>query len=324
MGDPTIAVLLAVYDPPRDWLAQLLDSLNGQTYPSLRVYVRDDASPHCTKEELSALLSAHLTRVPYVQLQNERNLGSNKTFEQLVRDASEPYIAFCDQDDIWLPDKLETSMRLLSESPLSPTLVCANVSVIDGEGNELSPSITQHRRRHVFLRGQQLGGTFLYRNYVMGCTVVMERARALSYLPFPDAVVHDHYLAFRAACDGAIDYTERPLMRYRIYGGNQTGVMVGVSTKTDYKTRRIDAFSARLNAFTATCPANAPVRSDLEAACAWRDARVANYERKKGSFKTLWRLRHHNKAATLFELVALRLPAPLFRLAVRLVQKRIL
>ncbi len=320
MAPKSLAILLAVYDPPADWFAELLDSLNAQTYGNLHLYVRDDASPHTPSKQICAMLDAHISAFPWTYRRNDVNLGSNKTFEALLLDASEDYIAFCDQDDVWLPEKLSTCVSLLENSPLSPVLVGSNASVIDGDGREIAPVMEQHRRRHVFLRGEGLARELFFRNFVIGCTIVSSRERLVSYLPIPDidGLVHDHYLAFRAACDGAIDYPDTPLMRYRVYGGNQTGVMSGVVTKDDYYRLRIKAFADRLAAFSSFAPDSV----DLSDIRAWSDARERNFRREKGSFSALFRLRHCNKSTTLFELVALRLPYPLFRLAVKAVQKR--
>lgn len=320
MQPKSLAILLATYDPREDWLIELLDSLNAQTYGSLHLYVRDDHSPTVSPDRIRELLSAHVTRFPWTFLQNEKNLGSNGTFEALVRDAKEHYIAFCDQDDVWLPKKLENGVALLENSPLSPTLVCANMRVINGEGKELAPNMQSHRRRHIFLRGEGLAPTFFFRNFVVGCTVIAERERVLSYAPFPSEAVHDHYIAYRAALEGAIDYLDDPQMLYRVYGGNQTGVMTGVSTKQDYYQRRIETFSARMECFARF----APTLPELEEVRAWCDARVRNFKREKGGFRDLYRLRHVNRSASLFELFALRMPTPLFRLAIRLIQRRVI
>ncbi|MBO5788662.1 MAG: aldo/keto reductase, partial [Clostridia bacterium] len=124
-------------------------------------------------------------KCPFVLNQNAVNVGSNQTFAELVRDSAGDYVAFCDQDDVWLEDKIANTVRLLEQSPLAPTMALANVSVMDGEGREIAPRMEEHRKRHVFLRGEGLAPTLIYRNFVMGCTVVMTRERAVSYLPFP-------------------------------------------------------------------------------------------------------------------------------------------
>ena len=316
MENRSVAILLAIYNPNETWLIELLDSLNQQTYPNLKLYVRDDASPDFSPARLEELLKQRITRFPFVLAQNEQNLGSNATFAALTEDCSEDYVAFCDQDDVWLPEKIENTVRLLEESELHPTLACANVSIIDGDGNQIASSIDKHRRRHVFLRGTNLAPQLIYRNFALGCTMVAERSRIRSYLPFPPEIVHDHYILFRAALDGAIDYLDKPQMRYRVYGGNQTGVMTGVKSKQDYKTRRIDVFDARVRRF-----ASFSQIPELQTALDWSHARQSNFKREKGGFRALWRLRKVNKVTSLFELFALRLPRPLFRFAIRLIQK---
>lgn len=322
MNPNDTAILLAVYNPNTVWLEELLSSLNSQTQPGLHLFVRNDASTTIEQQELEELLRRHITAFPYTLNRNPRNLGSNGTFEALVRDCGEDcrYVAFCDQDDVWLPDKLKNSLELLTNSPLSPTLVCTDVRVIDGNGRVLAPDIEHHRRRHVFLRGEGLAEQFFFRNFVIGCTTVMERTRVLQYLPFPSGVVHDHYLAFRAACDGALDYLAEPQLLYRVYGGNQTGVMKNVRTKQDYYRERIAVFARRTETFAQF----APELPELPEIRAWCTARERNYHREKGSFGELRRLHTLNPSTTLFELYALRLPDPLFRIAIWAVQKRLI
>ena len=320
MKNKSLAILLAVYEPREDWLIELLDSLNAQTYPNLKLYVREDHSPTYPRARLEELLQAHVTAFPWELRQNDANLGSTKTFELLVQDASEEYVAFCDQDDVWLKDKIKNGVELLENSPLSPALVCSDLCVINGEGRILSPDISHHRRRHVFLRGEGLAPSLFTRNFAVGCTVILARERAASYLPFPNGVVHDHYLAFRASLDGAIDYLEEPQILYRVHGNNQTGVMTGVTTKADYLHARIEEYALRVETFARY----APHLEELAPLRAFAKARIENFNRKKGGARVLWRLRKCNPTTTLFELVAPRLPAPLFRLAVRMIQARIL
>ena len=98
---PQIAILMAVYEPRMDWLREQLLSLNAQTYPNLKLYVRDDCSPSVPYEEIQSCLQDCISAFPYTIQRNEKNLGSNGTFEQLTREAGGDYFAYCDQDDIW-------------------------------------------------------------------------------------------------------------------------------------------------------------------------------------------------------------------------------
>ena len=103
---PCIAILMAVYDPNPVWFRQQLESLNRQSYPNLRLYVRDDCSPKTPFSEIQAAVSECVTAFPAVVRRNEVNLGSNRTFEALTAEAEGDRFAYCDQDDIWLPEKL--------------------------------------------------------------------------------------------------------------------------------------------------------------------------------------------------------------------------
>ena len=84
MEPKSLAILLAVYEPNEAWLAELLQSLNQQTYPNLRLYVRHDASPTYTAERLRQALEQNVTAFPWVLKENPRNMGSNKTSSALL------------------------------------------------------------------------------------------------------------------------------------------------------------------------------------------------------------------------------------------------
>lgn len=312
----SLAILLATYNPRINWLIELLQSLNQQSYPNLHLYVRDDASSTISLCELRALLSQYITCFPFDLSRNAQNIGSTQTFAALLLDCKEHYVSFCDQDDVWDIGKTAALVARLESAPLHPLLVCSNVRVIDANGKIISPTIEQHRRRHRFAAGHGLAPSLIYRNFAIGCTVAMERARAVSYLPFPDALLHDHYLAFRAAVDGALDYIAEPQLSYRVYGGNQTGVMRQVDRKQDYKIHRIDRFLRRVRALGKRVELPA-----LDEAEAWGKARQDHFNRIRGSTKRLWRLRRLNLSVSLFELVALRLPSPLFRLSIALIRR---
>jgi hypothetical protein len=95
--------------------------------------------------------------------------------------------------------------------------------------------------------------------------------------------------------------------------------MTGVATKEDYYKRRIEVFETRVQAF-----AKVVTLPELNDALAWCEARRRNFYREKGGFGALWRLRSFNTVTSLFELFALRMPMPLFRFAIRLIQKGVL
>ena len=84
IGKPRIAILMAVYEPRMDWLREQLLSLDAQTYPNLMLYIRDDCSPTVPFEEIQSCVQDCIRAFPYEIKRNEKNLGSNGTFEWLT------------------------------------------------------------------------------------------------------------------------------------------------------------------------------------------------------------------------------------------------
>ena len=179
---PLISILMAVYEPRMDWLKEQLESLNAQTYPNLRLYVRDDCSPAAAFEELEALVRECITAFPCFIARNEKNIGSNGTFERLTLEAEGEYFAYCDQDDVWLPEKL----RVLQESieRERAQLVCSDMHIIDGDGCRVANSITKVRKHHVFRSGEDLAVKLLISNFVTGCTMLIRADTAKAAAPF--------------------------------------------------------------------------------------------------------------------------------------------
>lgn len=310
---PLISILMAVYEPNLDWFREQLLSLEAQTYPHLRLFICDDCSPTVSFETIQSYVRESVRSIPYTIQRNEKNLGSNLTFERLTREADGDYFAYCDQDDVWMPEKL-AQLASWMEDP-SVQLICSDVRIIDGSGRKTADSITQVRRRHRFLSGgAEVFRRLLTRNFVIGCTMLVRRETALAAVPFEEEMVHDHWIALVAASRGNVISLPQPLIDYRIHGGNQTGVLTGISNRQEYIDTRIVSFEKRLKHIWERFPE----RSDTEAVLQWAKARTGYAAQWcPSSAARLWRLRSENRVTTLFELLMLWAPEPLFRQALR-------
>jgi len=312
---PQISILMAVYEPRMDWLREQLLSLDAQTYPNIKLYIRDDCSPTVSYEAIQSCAQDCIRAFTYEIRRNEKNLGSNGTFERLTREADGDYFAYCDQDDIWMPEKLarlETTLR-----QREAVLVCSDVCVIDGEGKQTADSITEVRYRHVFRSGDEVFHSLLTRNFVIGCTMLIRREVAIDALPFVDEMVHDHWLALVAAHQGTVFSLNETLICYRIHGGNQTGVLVGVFDKSSYKRKRICLFKNRIEQIGQRFPNCKEVENVKE----WATARQAYADGDISAAMQMWKHRRENFATTIFELLALKLPEPLFQYALRFAKR---
>ena len=311
---PLISILMAVYEPNIKWLREQLVSLNEQTYPNLRLYVRDDCSTTVSFEEIQSCLQDCISAFPVILKRNQKNLGSNLTFEKLTQEAEGEYFAYCDQDDIWLPEKLVILEKEIKKE--NALLACSDVTVIDANGDKTADSITNIRPRHIFLSGNDLAGDLIYRNFVIGCTILINAKTAKDSCPFAKNMVHDHYLAFYTATKGKICSHPVPLIKYRIHGGNQTGILSGIRTKKDYINKHIYVFANRIGELSKRFSF-----PELNNAQNWVNAREKNASGKLSGAYHLWCLKQINLTTSIFEIVGLRLPNNLFSLALWFIKR---
>ena len=244
---PLISILMAVYEPRMDWLRQQLVSLNEQTYPNLRLYIREDCSPTVPYEQIQSCVRDCITRFPYVITRNEKNLGSNATFELLTKEAEGDLFAYCDQDDVWLPEKLTVLQAAMERE--RAVLAYSDVSAVDDEGKLLTRSLRELRPRLTYLEGSDLAPKLFFRNCVAGCAMLVNSNIAKRAIPFPRQTVCDHWIALLAATEGTIAFVPDQLVRYRQHKRNQTGILAGVSDKQSYLRYKVAPLEERLTCY---------------------------------------------------------------------------
>ena len=319
---PVIAILMAVYEPRLDWLEEQLKSLNAQTYPNLYLFIRDDCSPTVSFESIRALVQENVKSIPYVISRNSINLGSNNTFALLTAEASGEYYAYCDQDDIWLPEKLSILQEAIEREHAE--LVCSDMVIIDADGRKTAESITEVRRRHIFKTGENLAPQLIVSDFVTGCTMLMRAETSRAALPFCPYMIHDHYLAFYAAINGKIVSLPDKLVQYRLHGNNQSAVMAGVKDRESYFRIRIRQLSNRVQWLLERFGDNEAIRPDLDAVKSWITARERNFRGEKGQKQIIWKYRRYGKAVSLFEVAETAMSEKMFMICIRMIQKGIL
>lgn len=231
-----VAILLAVYKPNITFFRQQLQSINKQDYHNIKVYICDDSEDIHLHKDIKDIISKELIDKEYEILRNDKNLGSNKTFEKLTNIAIEDIFAYCDQDDIWHNDKIKILVSKLVNGSYSACY--SDLSVINEYNKLIYKSFTDMSKRLKHLQGDGLSKTFVRRNSITGCTMVVKKEIAKKSLPFPDfkTYVHDHWLALNASIYGSIGYIEKPLVKYRIHGNNQIGggMLANIDNIDDY------------------------------------------------------------------------------------------
>jgi len=217
---PTIAVLLATYNGAK-YLKQQLDSILSQTYQNFKIYISDDYSDDHTLKIIQEYQQKYPTKIFYTI--NEKNIGFVKNFEKLLKRAIEEYIAFSDQDDIWLENKLEFQMqemlKLEKEYENVACMVHSDLDMIDEEGRTKKESYFQYRSYK--LKTSKDLGHILGPCGVMGNTMLFNQKLKKIVLPFPNQLdTHDYWLAVNNEFFGVRKTINNSLVKYRIHKSN--------------------------------------------------------------------------------------------------------
>jgi len=227
-GTPKVAVLLTTKVGER-FLAQQLDSIESQTYSRWEVWASDDGSDDDTPLILDRYRSRWAGRWP-LSVQRGPRRGFAANFLSLVtrEEMRADYYAYCDQDDVWEPWKIERALRWLDDVPRDmPALYCSRTRLIDAHGRHIGFS-------PLFKREPEFSNA-LVQNVGGGNTMVFNDAARTLLLKAGnemEIVSHDWwtYLAV-TGCGGHVRYDSAPGVRYRQHDANLVGSNAGWSAR---------------------------------------------------------------------------------------------
>ena len=177
MNKPKVLILLAAYNGEA-YIRQMIESVLNQTYPNFQLILSDDGSDDHTAQILSSYADKYPQKVIHY-CSGQRFGNAQKHFMHLLSHFQDaPYIMFCDQDDVWYPDKIEKTLHkmLCVESAKNvPVLVHSDLRVVDRAGEPIAPSFCAHSA----IDGNRLQlNHLLVQNVVTGCTVMINGSLA--------------------------------------------------------------------------------------------------------------------------------------------------
>lgn len=211
MNKPKVSVLLSSYNGDA-FIKEQIDSINAQTM-SNQIIVRDDGSSDNTRKILDSYQEKGV-----LDWYSGPNLRPAKSFWDLLCKAPvSDYYSFCDQDDVWLPDKLSAAIGRMSEYSNVPCLYFSAKRLVDKDLNLIADTKDHHRLG--------LGEAMIY-NPVTGCTMVINKAlRDILISATPNIPsLHDSWI-YRTclAVGGKVIYDPNPHILYRQHGNNVVG-----------------------------------------------------------------------------------------------------
>lgn len=222
---PRVQVLLASFRGRR-YIRQQIDSILNQSHSNIEVLVRDDGSDDGTVEELDGIEGLAGGRMRLLD-RSGTNVGIINNFGTLLNAASADYVMFSDGDDVWLPDKIEASLKQIMTSEAThgrstPAMVHTDLRVVGPNLEPIADSFWQRQRLDVH-RGVVMQRLLPF-NCVTGSTIMMNRALVELARPIPSQVLmHDWWVALVAAATGCITTVNKPTVLYRQHGRNALG-----------------------------------------------------------------------------------------------------
>jgi glycosyltransferase involved in cell wall biosynthesis len=220
---PPVSVALCTYNGAPFLPAQLA-SISAQTVPPAEVVISDDGS----FDDSLTVVEAWAAEVPFpVRIERRRApLGVTANFASAIAMCRSDVICLSDQDDVWVPERLERLSRQLEEDG-GALGVFSDASLIDAEGATTASSYLERIGEAQRVREEQLLGVIVRKNVVVGATLAFRSAARERLLPIPEGVIHDAWIANLLAADGALSYVDEPLIRYRQHGRNLIGAPGG-------------------------------------------------------------------------------------------------
>jgi glycosyltransferase involved in cell wall biosynthesis len=215
---------MATYNGER-FLRQQLESILAQSNQDWQLWVRDDGSDDKTVR----IIEDYANRLPAkirLVTDNGNRLGASLNFGKLLEYADTEYIMFSDQDDVWLPNKIELTLNAMKAAeriyPDKPVLIHTDLQVMDSQLNTVANSLWNYQK--LFPEAGDDLNRIMAQNVVTGCTVMInKKAKAVS-VPVPDeAVMYDWWIALNVCRHGKIIYLSIPSVLYRQHPGNRLG-----------------------------------------------------------------------------------------------------
>lgn len=220
-----VQILLATYNGGL-YISQQLDSLLAQTYQDWMLLVHDDGSADNTVEIIKSYQQKHPNKI--ILIEDGIRFGSAQfNFGHLLSLAQPGYIMCCDQDDVWLENKVELTLNKMLETETKnsdlPVVIHTDLKIVDNELNVITNSMFSYQKLFRYQSAKEM----LIRNNVTGCTMMLNKRACDISLPIPkEAMMHDWWIALKTlSSGGVVEFVDQPTILYRQHCSNSVGAV---------------------------------------------------------------------------------------------------
>ena len=222
---PEIDILLAAYNGEK-FIAEQIDSILNQTFQDFRLLIRDDGSSDNTQTIIEEYARKYPDKIEVVHDEAVCK-RPNKNFMELLKHTKADYVMFCDQDDVWLPYKIQVTLWHMKElerkNPGKPALVFSGLKVVD----ENLYSMNRFIQYSLDIVEYEKFTNLMISNVVSGCTSMFNNALYSKFKGYIEGMpfAHDSILAILAAMCGVIEHIPAAMILYRQHQNNASGYM---------------------------------------------------------------------------------------------------
>lgn len=212
MDNKSVAIIMSTYNGEK-YLKEQIDSLLNQTYKNITIVIRDDGSSDNTVN----IINDYKKKSNNIKLIDGKNMGFIKSFFALLKDADGyDYYAYCDQDDIWMTNKIERAVEYLNKCDSNiPTLYFSNSDYYDENMN--------------FVATAPKNKIYNFRNSLVECVsqgmtmVINKKTRDIMAENIPEnCLYHDWWTYMICSGFGKIIYDDNSLVKYRRHNKSVT------------------------------------------------------------------------------------------------------
>lgn len=233
MEHPLISILLCTYNGA-EYLEEQIQSILNQTYTNIEVIISDDAS----KDETIEIIKKYSSNAKFIINLNPTNVGLNKNIELAAALSNGYFICFSDQDDIWLPEKIEHLYNAIDNY----SLIYSDSILIDAKGNYLNKNLSDFRKLQDVFDSKG----FSVDNAVSGHSMMATKETMKWALPIPEGHFYDWWIAVQASNLNGIKYLDKKLTLYRQHTKNITPSYIKKATGSRTFNKRYDQFTKEL------------------------------------------------------------------------------
>ena len=216
-----IAILMATYNGEK-YIKEQIESVLFQSRSDWELYIHDDGSVDGTMQIIDSYCMRYPDKIH--KISGASTGGARNNFFYLLGCVDAPYYMFCDQDDVWLKNKIKKTYSAMNrQDDGKPALVFTDLKVADHDLNIIAESMDKYQKLECCDTSVK---RVLIQNMCTGCTMMINRAlrdEMIKAKISDNIIMHDWWAALIAAEFGKMYFISEPQILYRQHRNNSVG-----------------------------------------------------------------------------------------------------